>query len=102
MDQLIKILVALFDSGLLGAVTVFGVKYLISITKNKNILMFEKWALQAVTLADKTTLENPEKKDLATNFLTERLNANKLNYKFSEDQVSAAIELALKELKGNN
>jgi len=101
MEQLIKILTALFDSGLLTAVAIFGIKYLISITKNKNILMFEKWALQAVTFAEESGMNNPQKKLIATDFLTDRLNKNKLNYKFSSDQVSAAIELALKEMKGS-
>ncbi|QIL50558.1 phage holin [Weissella coleopterorum] len=103
MDEVIKLVAALWDTGILSAVTFFVAKYIGAHTKDKNLQLMSKWALQVVQYAETyAQVGGEQKKRTALMFLTNRLNANKLGYKFSTQQIDAAIELAVKELKGSN
>lgn len=99
MNDLIKILTALWDSGIITAVAYFGIKLLKAHTKNKNIAMFTYWAEQAVNYAEYTYKTGPEKRSAAYDFIAERIHQNKLGGKFSTKQIYGAIEKAVTELQ---
>ncbi|SES23219.1 phage holin [Streptococcus gallolyticus] len=99
MNDVIRILTALWDSGIITAVAYFGIKLLKAHTKNKNIAMFTSWAEQAVHYAEVTYKTGPEKKNAAYNFIVKRIRANNLIGKFSTEQVYGAIEKAVAELQ---
>ncbi len=99
MNDVIKVLSALWDSGIITAVAYFGIKLLKAHTKNKNIAMFTVWAEQAVNYAEYTYKTGPEKRNAAYNFIVKRLRANNLIGKFSTEQVYGAIEKAVAELQ---
>lgn len=99
MTDFIKVLSALWDSGIITAVAYFGIKLLKAHTKNKNIAMFTSWAEQAVHYAEYTYKTGPEKRDAAYRFIVKRLRANNLIGKFSTEQVYGAIEKAVSELQ---
>lgn len=63
-------------------------------------MLLERWALQAVQYSETHLHGSEEKKQAALNFLTDRLNANKLGFKFDSKQLDTVIELAVKQLKG--
>ena len=99
MNDLIKILTALWDSGIITVVAYFGIKLLKAHTKNKNIAMFTSWAEQAVHYAEYTYKTGPEKRSAAYDFIAERIHQNKLGGKFSTKQIYGAIEKAVTELQ---
>ncbi|QPI45965.1 phage holin, LLH family [Weissella paramesenteroides] len=93
---------ALWSTGVLTAVAYAASRFLVAHTKNKNLLLLNEWAMQAVQYAE-THLHlhsSTDKKQAALSFLTERLNANKLGLKFDDKQLDTVIELAVRELKG--
>jgi hypothetical protein len=56
--------------------------------------------MQAVQYAETHLQGSAEKKQSALNFLTNKLNANKLGLKFDSKQLDAVIELAVSTLHG--
>lgn len=94
IDVFAAVWAVLIGTGLLP----FAIKLMIANTKNKNLLMFETWALQGVQYAQKNADSNDAKKQEAISFLAKRLQANKLGSKFSDAQVEAAIEIAVAKL----
>lgn len=69
------------------------------LAKNENVKLFMGWADQAVAqMAKATDYTNPQKKAAAVNYVTERLQDNKLTNKFSDEQISAIIEMAVNKL----
>lgn len=75
-------------------------KFLTSKSKNENVTLFKKWADEAVNqvetlFADQTS---EQKKAEAVKLLTDMLRSNSLLGKFSEDQISGIIELAVREM----
>lgn len=92
----------LYNTGLLTAVGYAISRFFIAHTKNKNLLLLEQWALQAVQYSETHLQGSEEKKQAALNFLTDRLNANKLGLKFDAKQLDTVIELAVTKLKGEN
>ncbi|QDJ58131.1 hypothetical protein EFA59_00720 [Weissella hellenica] len=91
---------ALWSTGVLTAVAHAASRFFVAHTKNKNLLLMNEWAMQAVQYAE-THLQGPaEKKQSALNFLTNKLNANKLGLKFDSKQLDAVIELAVSTLHG--
>lgn len=94
IDVFAAVWAVLIGTGLLP----FAIKLMIANTKNKNLLMFETWALQGVQYAQKNADSNDAKKQEAISFLAKRLQANKLGSKFSDAQIEAAIEIAVAKL----
>lgn len=94
VDLFLAVWAVLIGTGLLP----FAIKLMIANTKNKNLLMFETWALQGVQYAQKNADSNEAKKQEAISFLAKRLQANKLGAKFSDAQLEAAIEIAVAKL----
>ena len=91
---------ALWSTGVLTAVAHAASRFFVSHTKNKNLLLLNEWALQAVQYAETHLQGSAEKKQSALNFLTNKLNANKLGLKFDSKQLDAVIELAVSTLHG--
>ena len=91
---------ALWSTGVLTAVAHAASRFFVSHTKNKNLLLFNEWAMQAVQYAETHLQGSAEKKQSALNFLTNKLNANKLGLKFDSKQLDAVIELAVSTLHG--
>jgi len=80
-----------------GGVITYGLHKLFTAkTKNANLESFNKWADQAVTWAETngSTTSEGKKKD-AVGYLTKTLRDNNLLGKFTDSEVSAAIEFAL-------
>lgn len=98
--NIVDIVLFLYNTGLLTAVAYAASRFLIGHTKNKNLLMLNEWAMQAVQYAETHLHSSTDKKHEAMVFLTERLNANKLGVKFDDKQLDAVIEKAVRELKG--
>lgn len=96
-----EIILFLWNTGILTAVAYAASRFFIAHTKNKNLLLLEQWALQATQYAETHMQGSDEKKQVALNFLADRLNANKLGLKFDAKQLDTAIELAVKQLKGS-
>lgn len=94
----IGILIALWTSGVLTAVGHAGVNLIKANTKNKNILMAMSWADQGVQFAENNFKTSEDKKKAATNFVYDRLIANNLPLKFSDEQVDAFVESAVAKL----
>ena len=91
---------ALWSTGVLTAVAHAASRFFVSHTKNKNLLLLNEWAMQAVQYAETHLQGSAEKKQSALNFLTNKLNANKLGLKFDSKQLDAVIELAVSTLHG--
>ncbi|WP_404975286.1 phage holin, LLH family [Weissella paramesenteroides] len=91
---------ALWSTGVLKAVAHAASRFFVSHTKNKNLLLLNEWAMQAVQYAETHLQGSAEKKQSALNFLTNKLNANKLGLKFDSKQLDAVIELAVSTLHG--
>lgn len=100
IQQLVNIVLFLYNTGLLTAVAYAASRFFIAHTKNKNLLLLEQWALQATQYAEMHIQGSDKKKQVALNFLADRLNANELGFKFDAKQLDTAIELAVKQLKG--
>ncbi|MDF8368320.1 hypothetical protein G9403_02285 [Weissella paramesenteroides] len=100
LQQAGDIILFLWNTGLLTALAYAGSRFLIAHTKNKNLLLLNEWAMQAVQYAETHLHSSIDKKRAALSFLTERLNANKLGLKFDDKQLDTVIELAVRELKG--
>lgn len=94
----LDVVVVLWNSGILSAVAWFVIKLVTAHTKNKNILMFNEWAKQAVAYAEANFDGGNIKKLEAYEFIVGRLKANNLFDRFSEDQIEAIIEWAVNEL----
>ena len=94
VDLILALWTLLLATGLVSA----GIKWAIANTKNKNILMFEKWALQAVNYAERNSDTGAAKKSQAISFVTDELRKNNLLKKFSKEQIDAVIEQAVAEL----
>ncbi|NLS38708.1 phage holin [Fructobacillus tropaeoli] len=75
-----------------------AVQFLKTKTKNGNLQMLLTWADQAVSMAESTSLEGPDKKAQAMQLVTSRLVANKLTGKFSQEQIGAVVEQAVIKL----
>lgn len=95
-----EIILFLWNTGILTAVAYAASRFFIAHTKNKNLLLLEQWALQATQYAETHMQGSDKKKQVALNFLADRLNANKLGFKFDAKQLDTAIEIAVKKLKG--
>lgn len=91
---------ALWSTGILTAVAHAASRFFVAHTKNKNLLLLNEWAMQAVQYAETHLQGSAEKKHSALNFLTNKLNANKLGLKFDSKQLDAVIELAVSTLHG--
>ena len=91
---------ALWSTGVLTAVAHAASRFFVSHTKNKNLLLLNEWAMQAVQYAETHLQGSAEKKQSALNFLTNKLNANKLGLKFDSKQLDAVIELTVSTLHG--
>lgn len=100
LQQAGNIILFLWNTGLLTAVAYAASRFLVAHTKNKNLLLLNEWAMQAVQYAETHLHSSTDKKKAAMAFLTERLNANKLGLKFDDKQLDTVIELAVRELKG--
>lgn len=100
LQQAGDIILFLWNTGLLTAVAYAASRFLVAHTKNKNLLLLNEWAMQAVQYAETHLHSSTDKKKAAMAFLTERLNANKLGLKFDDKQLDTVIELAVRELKG--
>ena len=101
IKQVGDLLLFLYNTGLLTAVAYAASRFLVAHTKNKNLLMLNEWAMQAVQYSETHLHSSTDKKQAAMAFLTERLNANKLGVKFDEKQLDTVIELAVRQLKGD-
>lgn len=95
-----EVILFLWNTGILTAVAYAASRFLVAHTKNKNLLLLNEWAMQAVQYAETHLHSSTDKKQAAMAFLTERLNANKLGLKFDDKQLDTVIELAVRELKG--
>ncbi|CAH1853669.1 phage holin [Convivina intestini] len=103
MNNVVETLATIGTLIVLGAPVVHGVvKYLRSKTKNNNVQLFLGWVDQAVGSLENSDLSGTEKKYKAINYISNRLAANKLVGKFSEQQISAAIEMAVNSLHTSN
>jgi predicted P-loop ATPase len=91
---------AIWSTGVLTAVAHAASRFFVAHTKNKNLLLLNEWAMQAVQYAETHIQGSAEKKQSALNFLTNKLNANKLGLKFDSKQLDAVIELAVSTLHG--
>ena len=100
LQQIGDIILFLWNTGLLTALAYAGSRFLVAHTKNKNLLLLNEWAMQAVQYAETHMQGSDEKKQVALNFLADRLNANKLGLKFDDKQLDTVIELAVRQLKG--
>ena len=100
IKQIGDIILFLWNTGLLTAVAYAASRFLVAHTKNKNLLLLNEWATQAVQYAETHLHGSTDKKKAAMSFLAERLNANKLGVKFDEKQLDTVIELAVRQLKG--
>ena len=98
--NIVDIILFLYNTGLLTAVAYAASRFFTAHTKNKNLLMLNEWAMQAVQYAETHLHSSTDKKHAAMSFLTERLNANKLGVKFDEKQLDTVIELAVAKMKG--
>lgn len=78
------------------------VRWLRTKTKNGNVQLLLTWADQAVTLLEGSNLAGQQKKQQAIAFVSQRLVANKLAGKFSQEQLSAVIEQAVAQLNTTN
>lgn len=97
-----------FNVTLFGALwTLFGGfalwtlhKFATAKTKNANVALFQGWVKQAVAYVEHNfpTATGQDKKTEATLFVTEALLRNKLFGHFSKEQISGAIEEAVKYL----
>lgn len=101
LQQIGNIILFLWNTGILTAVAYAASRFLVAHTKNKNLLLLNEWAMQAVQYAETHLHSSTDKKKAAMAFLTERLNANKLGLKFDDKQLDTVIELAVRELKGS-
>lgn len=99
-NQFLEWIVALWSTGIITAVAHAASRFLVSHTKNKNLLLLNEWAMQAVQYSEKHLQGSEQKKQAAMNFLTDRLNANKLGMKFDSKQLDTVIELAVTALHG--
>ena len=102
VNQILEVVYAFI--GAFGLFLVFkvahaGIAILEAKTKNANVLLAEKFADQAVTLAEKTLLPGGDKQKLATDKLNTRLEANGLSVNFTPDQIEGYIESAVNALK---
>ena len=100
LKQIGDLLLFLYNTGLLTALAYACSRFLVAHTKNKNLLLLNEWAMQAVQYAETHLHSSTDKKQAALSFITERLNANKLGLKFDDKQLDTVIELAVRELKG--
>ena len=100
LKQIGDLLLFLYNTGLLTALAYAGSRFLVAHTKNKNLLMLNEWAMQAVQYSETHLHSSTDKKKAAMSFLAERLSANKLGVKFDDKQIDTVIELAVRELKG--
>lgn len=100
LQQAGDIILFLWNTGILTAVAYAASRFLVAHTKNKNLLLLNEWAMQAVQYAETHLHSSTDKKKAALSFLIERLNANKLGLKFDDKQLDTVIELAVRELKG--
>lgn len=92
-----SLLYFLLSSGILTSLAWRLNGYIKSHTKNKNLLLLNTWAGQAITWADNNVGDNM---DLATTFIQKRLDANNLQGRFSNQQIEAVILQANKAIKG--
>ena len=98
--NIVDIILFLWNTGLLTAVAYAASRFLVAHTKNKNLLMLNEWAMQAVQYSETHLHSSTDKKKAAMSFLAERLSSNKLGVKFDEKQLDTVIELAVRQLKG--
>ena len=98
--NIVDIVLFLYNTGLLTAVAYAASRFLVAHTKNKNLLMLNEWAMQAVQYSETHLHSSTDKKQAAMSFLTDRLNANKLGMKFDSKQLDTVIELAVTALQG--
>ena len=84
----------------LAKLTDGALKYFVANTKHKNVQLFLGWVDQAVMRSASTYQDEPNeiKKAEAMDYVVKRLKANDLFDKFTNEQISAAIELAVRKL----
>ncbi|WP_419154614.1 phage holin, LLH family [Weissella bombi] len=100
INHIVEWVLALWSTGIITAVAHAASRFFIAHTKNKNLLLLNEWAMQAVQYAETHIKGSDEKKQTALNFLADRLNANKLGFKFDSKQLDTVIELAVTALHG--
>ena len=100
LQQFGDFILFLWSTGIITAVAHAASRFFIAHTKNKNLLLLNEWAMQAVQYAETHIKGSEEKKQTALNFLADRLNANKLGLKFDAKQLDTVIELAVTALHG--
>lgn len=92
MSKAIEFGMAIWTLLIATGILPFAIKWAIANTKNKNIKLFEEWALQAVQYAEANSDTSDAKKKEAISFVRDRLKANKMVSKFSDEQIDAVIE----------
>lgn len=99
LDNWLKILSALWDSGILTGIAVFIWSKIRLNKKVDRTSMLYHFADQAVYHASKLNeATNEEKKTEAINMVVESLERNKWAKRFNEAQISAAIEMAVNKM----
>lgn len=99
MDNFIKIISLLWDSGILTAVALFAIKFLQSHTKNAKLKTLNEYALQAVANADASITGNAEKYEAAYKTLSDLIDNSGIKFNVPEEQKKSLIEAAVKLLK---
>lgn len=104
MDTNLLTALATILTPFLGYLAHSGVQLLKTKTKNGNLQMLLTWADQAVSMAEATSMQGPDKKSEAIQLVSQRIAANKMTKKFSQEQIAAVIEQAVVRLNaiGNN
>lgn len=100
--DILKNFLILFGVALVGALVRYGLSYLQTKTKNERVKMVLEFAEQAVVLAERTNWVGPEKKQLAMEKLTQRLDENKLGKFFTVEQLDQYVEKAVLILNKEN
>ncbi len=98
MSKYVDLILAIWTILIATGLASVAIKWAIANTKNKNILMFEKWALQAVNYAERNSDTSEAKKSQAISFVTDELRKNNLIKKFSNEQIDAVIEKSVADL----
>lgn len=95
--NILDLLEFLWWSGILTTLAWRANEFIKSHIKNKNLLLLNTWAAQAITFAENNAGNNM---DLATTFIQKRLDANNLQGRFSNQQIEAVLLQANKTIKG--
>lgn len=99
VEDWIAVAVALYTTGIATAVAHAVVKLLTANTKNKNVKLLLGWVDEGVNFAEsQRNLIGADKKAEAFKYVTSKLVGNKLENKFTTQQIDALIEKYVAEL----